>query len=137
MTQYELSTDPARLPLDIIYSAVSRLLQCAAPPHVAFPRAVANSLNFAVYSPSGDLAAYARVISDKATFARITDAFVLETHRGQGLAKLIIDAISTHPDLAGLPLFTMEGEHGGFYAHCGRPLHPPAHGLLELGPASV
>ncbi len=56
---------------------------------------------FSVYA--GDqLAGFARVVSDYATFAYICDVFVLEEHRGQGLAKGLLATILAHPELQGL-----------------------------------
>lgn len=119
MSSYTMSTDPLLLPVETVNQAIQRRYACAAPLQAFFLQAVANSLEFACCSPEGDLAAYARVISDPGSFAAVTDAFVLEAHRGKGLAELLIDAISAHPDLATLPL------------------QAPAHPILEIGTASV
>ena len=45
---------------------------------------------------------FARVITDRATFAYLADVFVLESHRGQGLAVWLMEAVRSHPDLQGL-----------------------------------
>ena len=47
-------------------------------------------------------AGFARVVTDRATFAYLADVFVLEEHRGQGLGKWLVEAIVSHPDLQGL-----------------------------------
>ncbi|HEU0123002.1 MAG TPA: GNAT family N-acetyltransferase [Bryobacteraceae bacterium] len=137
MSTYELSVDPSRLPVETVYAAIMRLYACAAPSRDGYTKAVENSINFAVYSPDGELAAYARVISDLGSFAAVTDAFVLEAHRGQGLAKLLVDAISAHPGIAGLPLHALGASPRGFFSQCGRSLSDPSHPILEIGPASV
>jgi GNAT superfamily N-acetyltransferase len=68
--------------------------------------AVAQSLCFAGFH-SGALVAFARVISDYATFANLVDVFVLPAHRGQGLARELLQAVMAHPQLQGLRRFTL------------------------------
>src|SRR5262249_36613852 len=51
--------------------------------------------------------AFARVISDFATFAYIADVFVLESHRGHGIGKWMMEAITQHPQLQGLRRWTL------------------------------
>jgi GNAT superfamily N-acetyltransferase len=64
-------------------------------------RSVENSMVFGVYH-GAEQVGFARVVTDHATFAYLADVFVLETHRGQGLGKWLIEAILSHPDLQGL-----------------------------------
>jgi GNAT superfamily N-acetyltransferase len=45
---------------------------------------------------------FARVISDRATYAYVSDVFVLESHRGRGVGKQLMAAIMAHPELQGL-----------------------------------
>ena len=65
-------------------------------------RAIANSLCFGAYTPEGRQAGFARVVTDKATFAWLCDVFVLPEYRGQGLSKQLMQAVWSHPDLQGL-----------------------------------
>jgi GNAT superfamily N-acetyltransferase len=44
---------------------------------------------------------FARVITDYATFGYLGDVFVLESHRGRGLSKWVMELIVAHPDLQG------------------------------------
>ena len=55
-------------------------------------RAIANSLCFGIYEGSNQTG-FARVISDKSTFAYLSDVFVLEAHRGKGLATWLLKTI--------------------------------------------
>ncbi|TQF66762.1 GNAT family N-acetyltransferase [Pseudoalteromonas luteoviolacea] len=68
--------------------------------------ALDNSLCFALVE-GGQLIAFARVVSDFATFANLLDVFVLEPFRGKGFGKKLIDAVVTHPKLQGLRRFTL------------------------------
>ena len=47
----------------------------------------------------GQPVGFARVITDRLTFAWVADVMVAPAHRGQGVAKLIVRAIVEHPDL--------------------------------------
>lgn len=72
-------------------------------------RGIANSLAFGIYDTSKPRAdggptqiGFARIISDKATFAYLADVFVLPEYRGHGLSKWLMQVIVSHPDLQGL-----------------------------------
>jgi ribosomal protein S18 acetylase RimI-like enzyme len=132
MAPYRITHDPAEIDPAVLHAALTRLYMCHAVPAVQLPTALANSLNFAALTNSGELAAYARVVTDQATFAHITDACVLEAHRGRGLARLIVDAILEHPALAAIPAFSISSPTNGFFAQCGHPVASPAEPAGEL-----
>lgn len=96
-----ISTDPARLDLDVIHGFLSRAYWSEGIPRALVERAVKNSLCFGAYVQER-LVGFARVISDYATYAYVADVFVLEPHRGRGLSKRLMEAILAHPDLQGL-----------------------------------
>lgn len=50
---------------------------------------------------------FARLITDKATYAYLADVYILEAHRGKGLSKWLMDEIMSHPDLQGLRRITL------------------------------
>lgn len=64
-------------------------------------RAMANSLNACAHHGE-ELVAYARVVSDYATFAYLCDVYVAPDHRGQGLAQAMLAFLGRHPELRGL-----------------------------------
>lgn len=90
-------------------------------PYEVVKKSVENSLPFFLdHAESGKLAAFARVITDKATFAYIADVFVLPEYRGEGLGKRLMESILTDPDLQNLRrflLFTLDAH--GLYAQYG------------------
>ena len=69
-------------------------------------KSVKNSLCFAGYVGSSQMA-FARVVSDYATFANLVDVFVLSDHRGNGYGKKILEAVLSHSELQGLRRFTL------------------------------
>ncbi len=60
-----------------------------------------SALVVGVFSPGGQVA-YARLISDAATFAYICDVYVDEAHRGRGIARAMLRFLQEHPDFQGL-----------------------------------
>jgi len=50
---------------------------------------------------------YARAITDRATYAYLADLYVVESHRGRGLAAWLMECVMAHPDLQGLRRFTL------------------------------
>jgi len=64
--------------------------------------AIDNSLCFGVFNTSDDQVAFARMITDRATFAYLSDVFVLEEHRGKGISKWLMQEILAHPKLQGI-----------------------------------
>lgn len=60
------------------------------------------------------------MVTDKATFAYLADVYILEDHRGHGLAKRLISEVMQHPDLQGLRrmLLATRDAHG-LYAQYG------------------
>src|SRR3546814_15171000 len=58
---------------------------------------------------SSDLAqiAFARVVTDHATFAHLADVYVLEKHQSQGLASAMLRYFHDHPDLQRLRRWTL------------------------------
>ena len=121
-----ISTDPARLNLDVIHGFLSRAYWSKNIPRSIVERAVRNSLCFGVYA-DGEQVGFARVITDRATFAYIADVFIVETHRGRGFSKFMMGAIKAHPDLQGLRRWSLATRDAhGLYSQFGfTPLKMP------------
>jgi GNAT superfamily N-acetyltransferase len=97
------STDPARLDITAIHRFLSEDSYWARHiPRATVERSIANSLCFGIYDAAGQQAAFARVVTDRATFAWLCDVFVLPAYRGQGLSKWLVQNMLAHPDLQGL-----------------------------------
>ncbi len=96
-----ISTDPARLDLDVIHDFLTNCYWAKGIPRDVVARSIEHSLCFGVYDDRAQVG-FARVISDFATLAYLGDVFVLESHRGRGLGKWMMECILQHPALQGL-----------------------------------
>ena len=126
MTEYVVrEIDPADL--DRVFEFLSKEAYWSVGlPRDIFDMAVANSLPFAAYA-GDELAGFARVVTDHATFAWLCDVFVLPAHRGNGVSRRLMDAIMARPDLARVRNFMLATRDAhGLYAKYGfTPLAEP------------
>lgn len=95
---YELSTDPARLDAERVHRWLSTDAYWAMDrPREKQDQAITGSLNFGVYeSISGDQVAYARIVTDRATFAWLCDVYVDRSVRGKGLGSALVAGVRDH-----------------------------------------
>lgn len=124
---YLLSTDKSKLQLPVIHGYLSGESYWAKGiPLSVVERSIAGSVCFGLYQGETQVG-FARVISDLATFAYLCDVFVLESHRGQGLSKWLMENIMQHPDLQGLRRWSLgTADAHGLYAQFGwKPLAKP------------
>jgi len=98
---YVVSCDPALLDLDAIHGFLSQSYWAKSIPKLLVERSIKNSLCWGVYHEAKQVG-FARIISDRATFAYLCDVFILPEHRAKGLSKALVAAIHQHPDLQGL-----------------------------------
>jgi GNAT superfamily N-acetyltransferase len=99
---YLISTDPARLDRELVH----RFLRDEAywSPGISrevVDRSIDGSLNFGLYD-GDDQVGFARMVTDRATFAYLGDVFVLPSHRGRGLGTWLVETALDHPELQGL-----------------------------------
>jgi N-acetylglutamate synthase-like GNAT family acetyltransferase len=100
--QYEISTDAARFNIQVIHKFLAEESYWSQGiPRTVVERAIQNSLCFGVYL-STEQVGFARVVTDKATFALLADVFILSAHRGKGLSKWLMRCVVGHEDLQGL-----------------------------------
>jgi GNAT superfamily N-acetyltransferase len=99
---YLISTDPSLLEVDVIYNYLSGESYWAKNiPRDVVEKSIANSLCFGLYHHNKQIG-FARLITDKATFAYLADVFIISEYRGKGLSKWLIQVIHAHPELQGL-----------------------------------
>jgi GNAT superfamily N-acetyltransferase len=100
--EFLIGTDPARLDLDVIYNFLTNCYWAKGIPREVVARSIEHALCFGIYDGSGAQVGFARVVSDFATVAYLGDVFVLESHRGRGLSKWMMECILQHPALQNL-----------------------------------
>ena len=96
-----LSFDPSEQQLDVIHGFLTTSYWSPGIPRETVARALANSIVVCALD-GGAQVGMARVISDGATMAYLADVFVLEPHRGRGIARAMIEALYAHPELQDL-----------------------------------
>lgn len=126
MSAYEISTDPSRFDVTAIHAFLAQSYWSPGVPRSTIERAIANSLCFGTLW-QGQQVGFARVVTDRATFAYLCDVYVLEAHRGRGLAQELMNHVMRHPDLQGLRrMMLATSDAHGLYAKYGfTPLAAP------------
>jgi len=104
---FSISTDKSRLDVDLVHEFLSKLSYWAKGRSLdVTQKSLEHSLCFGVYDGSQQVG-LARVVTDYATFAWLCDVFILESHRGRGLGKWLIECVVACPDLQGLKNFLL------------------------------
>jgi GNAT superfamily N-acetyltransferase len=106
MKTYEITSDKSRMNVKAAHAFLTQAYWSSGVPLSIVQKAFDNSLCFAALSEREQVG-FARVVTDKATFAYLADVYVLQAHRGQGLAKRMVEAVQKHPDLQGLRRFML------------------------------
>jgi N-acetylglutamate synthase-like GNAT family acetyltransferase len=132
----ELSFDVARLDVEVIHGFLSRdAYWSKGVPRAIVERAIANSLCIGAYR-DGAQVGFARLVTDRATFAYLADVFVTMSMRGSGVGKRMVGALLAHPDVQGLRrslLFTADAH--GLYRQFGfAPLARPERAMEIVDP---
>jgi GNAT superfamily N-acetyltransferase len=135
--EFEISTDPARLDIDLIHSFLATSYWANGRRRSVVERSIRNSLCFGVYR-AGRQVAFARVVSDRAVFAYLMDVFVLPEFRGRGISKALMRSVLGHPDLQNLRVFLLATRDAhDLYAQFGfRPLAHPERWMAIQEPDS-
>jgi GNAT superfamily N-acetyltransferase len=126
MKEYSISTDKGKLQTDVIHGFLLQSYWAQNIPESVIKKSIQNSICFGVYC-GDEQVGFARVITDKATFAYLADVFILDDHRGKGLSVLLMNAILSHPDLQGLRKFLLatRDAHGLYEKFGFKPLGIP------------
>lgn len=127
---YVVTSDTARVDVPLVHRWLSSESYWArGVPLEVVSKSIANSLCFSVHHETEGQVGFARVVTDRATFAYLADVFVLAPHRGRGLSRRMMEAVLSHPELQGLRrwLLATRDAHE-LYAHFG--FVPPTPGRL-------
>lgn len=99
---YTISTNRDKLDIHIIHQYLCFESYWAKDiPIEIVKKSIEHSVCFGIYKEEQQVG-FARVITDKATFAYLADVFVLPEHRGKGLSKWLMEYIHAYPELQGL-----------------------------------
>jgi GNAT superfamily N-acetyltransferase len=126
---FVISTDRERVSLDVVHGFLTNCYWAKGIPRAVVARSIEHSLCFGIYDESPLFGStqgrrlakearpldklmvghgaptqvgFARVVSDLATVAYLGDVFVLESHRGRGLSKWLMECVVEHPALQNL-----------------------------------
>ena len=121
----QITTDKATLDIALIHNFLSTLSPWAQGiPLETVQRSIEHSLCFGGFI-DGQQIAFARVVTDRATFAYLMDVFVLPDYRGQGYSRRLLEVIQDHPDLQNIRRFILVSSSArGLYEKFG--FHSPA-----------
>lgn len=139
MSALRISTDKAELDLPLIHRFLStQAYWSQGIPEDTVVRAVAGSLCFGAYVDGAGQVAFARVVSDFATFAYLADVFVLPEHRGRGYSKALVAEVMAHPQLQGLRRFMLAtSDAHGLYTQYGFATPARPHTLMEVSKPDI
>src|SRR5919108_4858080 len=90
--EIEISTDPARIDIEAVHRFLNTSYWAQGRSFETVERSIRNSLCFCACS-HGQFAGLARAVTDRATFAYISDVFVLPEFRGRGIGKQLVGAM--------------------------------------------
>lgn len=127
-----LSTDRARIDVDAVLAMLHDSHWGGGMTRAVLDRAVTNSLCVGVYETDRQLA-FARAVTDLATYAYLTDVIVADDARGRGIGSWMVDLLLRHPDLQGLrriALLTRDAR--ALYEKFGFTTDPPRSTYMEL-----
>lgn len=129
---YCVTTDPARIDFDVVHGFLRRSYWAENIPRETMAKAIKNSLCFSLLK-DGTQIGFARVVTDRSTFAYLADVFVLEEHRGQGLGVWFMSVLFAHPDLQGLRRFQLATRDAhGLYSKFGFETPKDPSRLMEI-----
>lgn len=120
MQGFSITNNVADMDIQVIHSFLTETYWAKGIPLQVVEKALANSLCFGVLDANQHLVGFARLVTDKATFAYLSDVFVLPTFRGIGLSKWLMQCIVKHSELQGLRrIMLATSDASGLYSQFG------------------
>jgi GNAT superfamily N-acetyltransferase len=116
---FRISTDPRKTDVAAVHAYLCRSYWAEGIPIDIVARSIESSLCFSLFDGDRQIG-FARVVTDRATFAYLCDVYVLEEYQGRGLGTWLIQAVRAHPDLQTLRRFSLVTRDAhGLYTKCG------------------
>lgn len=135
---HRISLDPAELQFDVIHGYLTRSYWSPGIPRKTVEGAARHSLCVGAYGPGGAQVGFARLVTDHTTFGYLADVFVLEAHRGLGLAEAMVRTLMELPEVQGMRrLMLATRDAHGLYRKLGwEPVADPAP-LMQIRRANL
>lgn len=136
---YQITTDPATIDRELVHRWLSTDSYWAeGRSRETVERAIEGSLNFGLLSPEGRQVGFARVVTDRATFAWLCDVYVDRGSRGAGLGVWLVRTVCEHLAPLGLKrILLATADAHGLYERLGFAPLPDAHDWMVLGQGSL
>jgi GNAT superfamily N-acetyltransferase len=103
---FHISTHAEEMDIDAIHAFLAGSYWAREIPKQLLAKALRGSLCFGLFEAAAQIG-FARVVTDRATFAYLCDVYVLEVYRGRGLGRWLMEAVVAHPELQGLRRFVL------------------------------
>jgi ribosomal protein S18 acetylase RimI-like enzyme len=132
-----LTTDRQWIDADAVYEMLRVEHWGAQVTRPSLDRSIENSICIGVYDTSDNdrQLSFARVVTDLATYAYLTDVVVAPAARGKGIGQWMIKAVLEHPDLQGLRRVTLlTRDAQDLYRKFGFTTDMPTSTYMELRP---
>lgn len=116
---YTVTTDRSKIDLDVVHGYLASCYWAGEIPRETVENSIRLSYCFSVFERDQQVG-FARVVTDFTTYAYIGDVFVLDSHRGRGLGKWLVQCIRENPNLQGLRRWSLVTRDAhGLYRHFG------------------
>ena len=102
----EFSADRGRLDVPLIHRVLADSYWAENIPLETLQTSIDHSLCYGVYQGDEQLA-FARVVTDQATFAYLADVFVVSERRGEGIGKALVQFILADDRMAAVRRFCL------------------------------
>jgi len=121
--KYTITTDKTKIDVLYVHNFLKGSYWAENIPLDVVKRSIEGSLCFGVFTEDQQIG-FARVITDAATFAYLSDVFIDPGFRGKGLSKWLMEIIMAHPSLQGLRRFMLatKDAHGLYEQYGFKPL---------------
>ncbi len=106
VTEFIISEDKSKLDVEFIHRELAESYWAKKIPRRTVEKGIEHSMCFGIYDGALQIG-FARVITDRATFAYLCDVIITQNYRGRGAGKQLMTYIMAHPELQGLRRFTL------------------------------
>jgi ribosomal protein S18 acetylase RimI-like enzyme len=103
---FKMSTDSNLIDIDVVHGFLKKSHWAKNRSRETIVKSISHSLCYSVFKSTRQVA-FARIVTDYATFAYLCDVYVDEAFRGLGLSKWMMSEIMAHPDLKNLRRFVL------------------------------